>query len=118
MNRILKILIYLLVLDFLWIGVIFRHHFSPMISRVQGSSMQPRAIPAVIAYLLLFVSGAVFLPKLSNIYEAFLLGFCIYGVYDSTNYATIKNWDPVLAVVDTLWGGILFASIYWLAIME
>lgn len=113
-----KILLYLLILDFIWIGLNFRHYFSPMINKIQGTPMEPRLIPAIVAYILLFVLGAVFLPKLSNIYEAFLLGACVYGVYDATNYATIKSWDPYLAVVDTIWGGVLFASIYWIVIAK
>ena len=114
----IKILLYLLILDFLWIGGIFKNYFSPMIQKVQGSPMEARPLPAIIAYVLLFILGAVFLPKVANIYEAFLLGVCVYGVYDATNYATIKNWDPTIAVVDTLWGGILFSAIYWFAVRE
>ena len=41
--------------------------------------------------------------------DAFLLGFIIYGVYDATSYAVFKKWSPGLAIVDTLWGGILFS---------
>lgn len=115
-TKLVKILLLLLILDFLWIGLVFKNYFSPMIFRVQGSDMEPKIIPAFIAYLLLFGLSAVFLTRANNIYEAFLLGFCVYGVYDATNLATIKNWDPVLALMDTTWGGILFASIYWIVI--
>ena len=41
--------------------------------------------------------------------DAFLLGLVIYAVYDSTNYTIFKQWSPMLAVTDSLWGGILFA---------
>jgi uncharacterized membrane protein len=43
--------------------------------------------------------------------EAFLLGLVIYGVYDSTNYATLSNYTASFALKDTLWGGILFALV-------
>jgi uncharacterized membrane protein len=42
--------------------------------------------------------------------EAFLLGIVIYGVYETTNYALFKNWSILTVFMDTLWGGILFAS--------
>ena len=41
--------------------------------------------------------------------DAFLLGIVIYGVYESTNYAILKNWNIKAVALDTLWGGILFA---------
>jgi uncharacterized membrane protein len=44
-----------------------------------------------------------------SIPEAFFVGLVIYGVYDSTNYATLKKWEPSVAIMDTLWGGSLFA---------
>jgi hypothetical protein len=43
-----------------------------------------------------------------SIYEAFLLGIIIYSVYDLTSLALLKNWSVTTAVIDTLWGGILF----------
>jgi uncharacterized membrane protein len=45
----------------------------------------------------------------NKVLDAFLLGICIYGVYETTNYATLKKWPIRMLVVDTLWGGVLFA---------
>lgn len=108
----IKIFLLLLILDFIWIGLIFKDRFSPMIYNIQGSPMESRITSAIVAYILLFILAVVFLPKLSNIREAFLLGFCVYGVYDATNYATLKNWNPYLSIVDSIWGGILFSLVY------
>ncbi len=33
----------------------------------------------------------------------------IYGVYETTNYALLKNWSILTVFIDTLWGGLLFA---------
>lgn len=66
---------------------------------------------AVIAYIILTTFAIFIIPKTKNIYEAFLTGFLTYGIYDSTNYATLKNWDPKIAIADSLWGGILFGII-------
>jgi len=38
----------------------------------------------------------------------FLLGIIIYSVYDLTSLALLKNWSVKTAIIDTLWGGILF----------
>ena len=39
--------------------------------------------------------------------EAFIFGIVLYGVYDTTNYATILKYNMRVAVIDTIWGGIL-----------
>jgi uncharacterized membrane protein len=44
-----------------------------------------------------------------SVSEAFLLGLVIYGVYETTNYALLSNWSFLTVIIDTLWGGILFA---------
>lgn len=40
-----------------------------------------------------------------------LLGLVAYGTYDITNLATLKNWPPIVAVVDIIWGTLLTASV-------
>jgi uncharacterized membrane protein len=42
--------------------------------------------------------------------DAFYLGIGVYGIYELTNYATLTNWPLTMVIMDTLWGGILFAS--------
>jgi uncharacterized membrane protein len=49
------------------------------------------------------------LKTIDKIKNAFILGFIIYGVYDSTNYAIFNKWDIFTLLLDTLWGGILLA---------
>jgi uncharacterized membrane protein len=107
----LKIIGLLLILDLVWITVFFGKPFSKMIEDVQGEKMKINLMGAIVAYILLAASAIFFIPKTKNVYEAFLTGFFTYGVYDSTNYATLKNWDAKLAIVDSLWGGVLFAII-------
>ena len=40
--------------------------------------------------------------------DASILGWVIYGVYESTNLAVFKKWDLKTVLVDGIWGGILF----------
>ena len=44
-----------------------------------------------------------------SVLDAFLLGFVIYGVFDLTNLAIFKKYDNMVALMDMLWGGTLFA---------
>ena len=64
---------------------------------------------AIIAYLFLIVAISYFiiLPK-KGIVDAMILGAVIYGVYEGTSYALLKNWKISTVIVDTLWGGVLF----------
>ena len=50
-------------------------------------------------YFILFSSG--------NYLEALILVSSIYGVFNFTNLAIFKKWSWTLALIDTLWGGIL-----------
>ncbi len=75
---------------------------------VQGSPIEIRPAPAVVVYI--FLGYLAQFPK--SALEAMLLGVAVYGVYDATNYATLKNYDPEFAIVDTLWGGILFWLVF------
>lgn len=43
--------------------------------------------------------------------DAFWVGLSTYAVYDFTNLSTLKNYSLSFAVVDSLWGGILFAIV-------
>jgi uncharacterized membrane protein len=41
--------------------------------------------------------------------ECALLGLFVYGVYETTNKAILKNWLYKTVVIDTLWGAVLFS---------
>ena len=43
-----------------------------------------------------------------SILDAVILGMFVYGVFAWTNYSLLKNWSFRVAVIDTVWGGILF----------
>ena len=112
----LKIAIIVSILDFIWIGGYLLDNFKPMIQRVQKEPMVTKPHKVIISYIILIALITILIPKCESIAEAFLIGFLVYGVYDSTNYATLKDWDPSIALVDSLWGGVLFALTYYIMI--
>lgn len=80
------------------------------LTHVQRVIVQIRWVGVILCYLFLIVGINYFiLQQKRSVAEAFLLGVVIYGVYDTTNYATLKRWTESLAIMDTLWGGSLFA---------
>lgn len=79
-----------------------------MILSIQGSELVLRWFPALIVYFAL--AYLAHLP--GNNTEAFLLGLCVYAVYDFTNYSTLKNYSMKFAIMDSLWGGVLFLIVH------
>lgn len=85
-------------------------YFNNQINKIQGSNIQIKLIPTAITYVfLIFILEYFIISKKANYKDAFLLGFCIYAVYEFTNYSLFKNWSLFTVIIDTLWGGILYA---------
>lgn len=107
------LLIVTLVLDYFFLFLI-SGRVSKIIFRIQGSKMIVDKIYASIVYLFLFLQLYYFiLLKKGTYVEAFVLGSTSYGIYEFTNMSLFKDWDYKLALIDTLWGGILYTlSIY------
>lgn len=95
--------IVIFVVDLLWLGTGGQYALK-IAENIQGSRISMNYYPAVLVYIFL----AYLLSKTNNYTEAFLFGFCIYGVYDFTTLAIFKKYNYLFAISDTLWGGILF----------
>ena len=101
--------IVLITIDFMYLQSI-KSYFQKQVQSVQGSAMQINYLGAAICYIFLIVGINYFIIKPNrSVKDAFLLGLVIYGVYETTNYALFKNWSIITVLIDTLWGGALFA---------
>lgn len=99
-----------LVLDGIYF-TINNNFFKKTIQNVQKSPVKPNYVGVVLAYVFLVAIEYYFvIMKNLKAKDAFFLGAGIYGVYEFTNFATLINWPLSLVIMDTLWGGILFAS--------
>ena len=110
----------LLVLDFVWIWKFMGARYSEMVPNIQcGAPMSVRTQYAALSYLLMVVGLNLFvLPRIrkgSELPDSLLYGFgfgiVLYGVYDFTAAAILRDWDIQLATADILWGG----TVYFLA---
>ena len=107
-GKILLVAATLTLFDSIYLYVM-KDYFDKQISLVQGSGIKMNVYAAILCYVALVVGLYYFIIKDGrSIYEAFLLGIIIYSVYDLTSLALLKNWSVTTAVIDTLWGGILF----------
>jgi uncharacterized membrane protein len=97
-------------IDFIYLNLI-QSYFNHQIKMVQGSPIQFNLLGAVLCYMILILGINYFIiqPR-KSVGDAFLLGTFVYGVYETTNYALLKNWAFLTVVIDTLWGGVLFAT--------
>ena len=98
-----------ITIDFIYLNVI-KNFFNNQIKSIQGSEVKVNFLGAGFCYIFLVIGINYFIIKpRKSVNEAFLLGLVIYGVYETTNYALFKNWSIITVIMDTLWGGILFA---------
>ena len=109
----------MLMLDGLYLNTM-GNLYGEQVAKVQRTALNIKMSGVVAGYLFLIVGLYYFILKENrSVFDAFLLGVVIYGVYDATTYAVFKHWSPVLAITDTLWGGILLAltttAVYYLA---
>jgi uncharacterized membrane protein len=95
--------------DFVYLNVI-KDYFLNQIKLVQGSEPKVNFLGVALCYIFLIAGINYFIIKpRKSVNDAFLLGIVIYGVYETTNYALLKNWSIFTVIMDTTWGGLLFA---------
>ena len=85
-------------------------YFKNQVKLVQKTPLKLNIIGAIICYIFLVLGLYYFIiSRNESILNAFLFGLVIYAVYEYTNYALLENWLFKTTVLDTAWGGILFA---------
>lgn len=89
---------------------LMKGYFNNQIKQVQGSPIQLNLVGAFLTYIFLIYGLNYFIiSKNRSVSDAFLLGIVIYAVYEFTNLSLLKNWRVLTTILDTTWGGILFA---------
>lgn len=113
-----------LIADYLWLGYVvkdFNLRQLAQIGRIEDGNFQLMMWPAIAAYLLMAVSLTLFsIPRAeaaSSGLEAFAwgaaLGLVIYGIFDMTNLAILKDYPLPFAAVDMAWGTFLYGAVTW-----
>jgi uncharacterized membrane protein len=105
-----------MVLDSLWLGIITKSLYQKYIG---GLMKKPQLFPAAIFYFIFALAATVFIiaPALKNdwslwtiIWHSALLGLVIYGAYDLTNLAILKDWPVAISLIDMAWG-VVFSTL-------
>jgi len=114
MNTIASILLaaaILLAVDMLYLSVIGEYAMS-MFARIQGSPVRFNYLAAAVVYGVM--AYLLTRPWMDSWWTAFTTGAAVYAVYDFTNLATLKDYTVQFAMIDTVWGGTLFAVAHML----
>ena len=105
-------LIVFVMIDAVWLSVMGNMLYRPILGDILLPTL--RLAPALVFYAV-FPIGIVALAampglKLGSLGSAavsgLLLGAIAYGTYDLTNYATLRNWNLQLTVLDIVYGAI------------
>ena len=100
----------MVVIDSAYLSLM-KGYFMNQVKNVQGTPLKINFLAAAICYIFLILGLNYFIIKpRRSVQDAFLLGLVIYGVYETTNWALFKNWSVFTVILDTLWGGALFAA--------
>jgi uncharacterized membrane protein len=95
--------------DFFYLNLI-KDFFGNQVQSVQGTPLKINYLGAVICYIFLIFGLNYFIIKPNrSIQDAFLFGLIIYSVFETTNLALFSKWSWLTVIIDSLWGGILFA---------
>jgi uncharacterized membrane protein len=106
-----------LAIDAVWLFTMSGRFYKAQLGDLMRD--QPN-LPIALLFYLFYVVGVLVLAVMPGVnadsvvkaaaYGA-LLGFVAYGTYDITNLSTIRDWPPIVTVVDLVWGSVLTATV-------
>jgi uncharacterized membrane protein len=104
----------LLAVDGLYLNNIGIATFKKNVELIQKSSLELNMYGALLSYVcVISVLYYFIISQHKPVLDAFLLGILLYGTFDMTNISMFKQYAWKTALIDTLWGGILFAFTTW-----
>jgi uncharacterized membrane protein len=105
------LLISSMVLDGIWLGLISKSLYKKYICDLMLKT--PHIFPAILFYVIFAFAAMMFVitPAMTGqwslgrvmLYGA-VLGLVIYGGYDLTNLAILKDWPIAISIIDIAWG--------------
>ena len=106
--KIIIIYILLILADSIYFMFI-KNLFDKQIKAIQGSSIIINIPAFILCYIFIAIVLYYFIIReKKSILQAFLLGSCIYAIYELTNKTLFNNWKWSTVFIDSIWGGLLF----------
>jgi len=115
-------LVLFIAFDFLWLGFVvkeFNLRQLAEIGRIENGVFQIQYFAAGLTYLLMALAVSFYVmpsltsqdSKLKTFLKGALMGLIIYGVFDMTNLAILKNYPFTFALADIAWGTFVFGVV-------
>jgi uncharacterized membrane protein len=112
MNKILlffAVLVFIIAMDFIFLNFIMKGFYDKQLSSFPRTL---RLWSGLIAWSLIALGAVVLVvPRAQALPSAVLygamFGLVLYGVYDFSNYAILKNYTLAMTLVDWAWGTFL-----------
>jgi uncharacterized membrane protein len=112
MNSFIVSSVLLVLVDSIYLYFIGKPVFDKTVAAIQNSALVVNMPPAIFTYILMAILLNYFIISVNKSpFDAFILGFCTYGIFDFTNMAIFKKYNLRTAITDTLWGAILFFTV-------
>ena len=112
MNSFIISSVLLVLVDSVYLYFIGKPVFDKTVAAIQNSALVVNIAPAIFTYILMAIILNYFIISVNKSpFDAFILGFCTYGIFDFTNMAIFKKYNLRTAITDTLWGAILFFTV-------
>ncbi len=110
MRTILYTALIMLAIDLPWLFVIGTPYMNAVRMIQGGREARTRPLAGAIVYLAM----AFLVLQTTSLSEAFFTGMAVYAVYDFTVFALFKDYHIHLAIADSIWGGVLFMTTFWI----
>lgn len=114
-------LVAVIIIDYIWLGFIAKDYYLRSygdLARTVDGEFKPLIWAAFVVYILLALGISQFTIPLSadsNMVETFFrgafLGLIVYGVYDMTALAVLRDWPIGNSIVDIIWGSFLCGAV-------
>jgi uncharacterized membrane protein len=97
-----------IIMDLIWFSFSLPM-YNKSVASIQGVPIEMRVVGGIFAWLLLAFGIQYFVLNSSTsrgdaFLKGALFGFVVYGVYNGTNYAILKNYDMHTFMADLTWG--------------
>jgi uncharacterized membrane protein len=127
MKHLILAILSFLVIDYFWLTS-NADFYNETVEKIQGSPIKMNLTGAAVSYAAIIAGFYLFvipgLDKNNKLCSALryggLFGIISYAIFNGTNLGIFKDYSPRVAIVDTLWGGVLYtlASLVYLFLME
>lgn len=112
-----SVILVTLGLDSIWLGLIAKDFYilqTRAFARVQNGSYAPLMWSAALVYLFIPTGALYFSSRESGdrwhaVFRGAVFGIVLYGTYEFTNLALVRDWPMEMAAVDLVWGTFLCA---------